>query len=364
MHTHLESMEYYGKEQKNHQTVLSADRILCRLSDIAASAFQAWAGSSRLCASDYPYAARCASALTLTDYLKSLIRRSGFDVAGVHDKKSLEEKLLQLQNADDTLDVGVMMFDMNNLKMINDTYGHEEGDVFIQTFASYLTRILTENSFLARFGGDEFVIVQNHATWNQLEQMNLQLQTMIDTYNQTADHPLSYAVGYELSCKNHYYLIMDLLQMADEKMYQDKRYKKQLQKNGPLAARRSMLAESISTDSLKEKIFTLLNNRSEEKQYAFLMTDVDNFHLINDYWGYETGTNILNFILKKLELFPQTLFVNRYHSDIFVGIIDITWQDPAWCGKRFPPITSRRSASSTIGISAFPWTISDRGILL
>lgn len=248
---------------------------------------------------------------------------------GVHDKKSLEEKLLQLQNADDTLDVGVMMFDMNNLKMINDTYGHEEGDVFIQTFASYLTRILTENSFLARFGGDEFVIVQNHATWNQLEQMNLQLQTMIDTYNQTADHPLSYAVGYELSCKNHYYLIMDLLQMADEKMYQDKRYKKQLQKNGPLAARRSMLAESISTDSLKEKIFTLLNNRSEEKQYAFLMTDVDNFHLINDYWGYETGTNILNFILKKLELFPQTLFVNRYHSDIFVGIIDITWQDPA-----------------------------------
>lgn len=271
----------------------------------------------------------CASALTLTDYLKSLIRRSGFDVAGVHDKKSLEEKLLQLQNADDTLDVGVMMFDMNNLKMINDTYGHEEGDVFIQTFASYLTRILTENSFLARFGGDEFVIVQNHATWNQLEQMNLQLQTMIDTYNQTADHPLSYAVGYELSCKNHYYLIMDLLQMADEKMYQDKRYKKQLQKNGPLAARRSMLAESISTDSLKEKIFTLLNNRSEEKQYAFLMTDVDNFHLINDYWGYEMGTNILNFILKKLELFPQTLFVNRYHSDIFVGIIDITGQDPA-----------------------------------
>lgn len=271
----------------------------------------------------------CASALTLTDYLKSLIRRSGFDVAGVHDKKSLEEKLLQLQNADDTLDVGVMMFDMNNLKMINDTYGHEEGDVFIQTFASYLTRILTEDSFLARFGGDEFVIVQNHATWNQLEQMNLQLQTMIDTYNQTADHPLSYAVGYELSCKNHYYLIMDLLQMADEKMYQNKRYKKQLQKNGPLAARRSMLAESVSTDSLKEKIFTLLNNRSEEKQYAFLMTDVDNFHLINDYWGYEMGTNILNFILKKLELFPQTLFVNRYHSDIFVGIIDITGQYPA-----------------------------------
>lgn len=117
----------------------------------------------------------CACALTLIDYLKTMIRRSGFDVAGVHDKKSLEEKLLLLQNADDTLDVGILMFDLNNLKKINDTFGHEEGDVFIQTFASYLTRILTENSFLARFGGDEFIIVQEHATWEQLEQMNLQL---------------------------------------------------------------------------------------------------------------------------------------------------------------------------------------------
>lgn len=269
----------------------------------------------------------CACALTLIDYLKTMIRRSGFDVAGVHDKKSLEEKLLLLQNADDTLDVGILMFDLNNLKKINDTFGHEEGDVFIQTFASYLTRILTENSFLARFGGDEFVIVQEHATWEQLEQMNLQLQSMLDTYNQTASHPISYAVGYELSCKNHYYLIMDLLQMADQKMYQDKRYKKQLLKNGMVSPLQNALAESISTDSLKEKIFTIRTNSSKDKQYAFLMTDVDNFHLINDYWGYDTGTHILNFILKKLELFPQTIFVNRYHSDIFVGIIDVSGQD-------------------------------------
>ncbi len=269
----------------------------------------------------------CAVAFTLSEYLKNLIQSSEFDVAGVHDKKSLEKKLLQLQNADDTLNVGIMMFDLNNLKKINDTYGHEQGDVFIQTFASYLTRILTQDSFLARFGGDEFVIVQNNATWSQLEQMNLQLQTMLDDYNQTADHPISYAVGYEISCKNHYYLIMDLLHIADQKMYQDKRYKKQmLAKKGQHSAK-NQLAQSIPTESLKEKIFTILTNSNKEKDYAFLMTDVSNFHLINDYWGYETGTDVLNFILKKLELFPQTLFVNRYHSDIFVCIIDITGQD-------------------------------------
>lgn len=268
----------------------------------------------------------CAVSLTLGDHLKNMIRNSGFDVAGVHDKKSLEKELLKLQNADDTLNVGVMMFDLNNLKKVNDTFGHEEGDIFIQTFASYLTRILTENSFLARFGGDEFVIIQRETSWSELEQMNIQLQTLLDTYNQTAAHPISYAVGYDISCKNHYYLIMDLMQMADQKMYQDKQSKKAMASYPGRYYTKSRLVESISTDSLKEKISTILTNSKQEKHYAFLMTDIDNFHLINDYWGYETGTDILNFVFKKLELFPQTVFVNRYHSDVFVCIIDITNQ--------------------------------------
>lgn len=53
---------------------------------------------------------------------------------------------------------------MDRNKKINDTYGHEQGDVFIKTFASLLTRILTENSFLARYGGDEFVIIEEHTS--------------------------------------------------------------------------------------------------------------------------------------------------------------------------------------------------------
>ena len=91
----------------------------------------------------------------------SMMQSSAFDVAGVHTQKALEKQLQQIQDEDDTLDTGIMMFDLNNLKIINDTYGHEEGDVFIQTFASFLTRILTENSYLARFGGDEFLIIFN-----------------------------------------------------------------------------------------------------------------------------------------------------------------------------------------------------------
>ena len=134
-------------------------------------------------------------------------------------------------------------------------------------------------------------------------------------------------------------------------MYQDKRYKKEQMAKKPQEFCRNRLAESISTESLKEKLFTILNNSNGEKKYAFLMTDVSNFHLINDYWGYETGTNILNFILKKMELFPQTLFVNRYHSDIFVAVIDITGEEHTAVKNRI--IESNKQTTKEV-LSAYP----------
>lgn len=268
----------------------------------------------------------CSFMLVLWEYIRNVIRSSGVDVVGVHNKKSLEKELQQIQDGEDTLNIGVMMFDLNNLKNINDTYGHEQGDIFIKTFASFLTRILTENSFLARFGGDEFVIIQKDTTMAQLEQMNLKLQKLVDEYNQTAEHLISYAVGYDVSCKNHYYLVMDLIKIADQKMYQDKKYKKQKQYISSGRKRENNYTEEqeLYSSRLREKIFTILTNCSKKRKYAFIMTDVNKFHLINDYWGYETGTEMLQLVLQKMKMFLEGIFVERYHSDIFVGIMDVT----------------------------------------
>ncbi len=270
--------------------------------------------------------AGCSFMFVLWDYIKNVIRSSGVDVVGVHNKKALEKKLQEIQDGDDTLNIGIMMFDLNNLKIINDNYGHEQGDVFIKTFASFLTRILTENSFLARFGGDEFIIVQKNAEVSQLEHMNLKLQKLVDEYNQSAEHLISYAVGYEVSCKNHYYLIMDLVKIADEKMYQDKKYKKQKQHTSVAKREEKSFGDEqeLLASRLRQKIFTVLTNCSEKRKYAFVMTDVNKFHLINDYWGYEAGTEMLNFVLQKMKMFPEGIFIERYHSDVFVGIMDVT----------------------------------------
>lgn len=73
----------------------------------------------------------------MLDYTRDVVRFASSDVMGVHNKKALEKKLYDLQEKEDTFNLGIMMFDLNNLKKINYTYGHEQGDIFIKTFASH-----------------------------------------------------------------------------------------------------------------------------------------------------------------------------------------------------------------------------------
>lgn len=263
--------------------------------------------------------AGCAITLAIIDYMRGMMNYASVDVVGVHNKKALEKKLQELQEKDDTFDLGIMMFDLNNLKKVNDNYGHEQGDIFIQTFASYLTRILTENSFLARYGGDEFVIVEEQTTPQQLEQMNHRLQAYMDEYNVTAPHKISYAVGYEVSYRNHYYLVPDLMKIADEKMYEDKRYKKRNESDTIHTPfyHSPTNAVSISAKSLAEKMHTTMSN-NEHESYVFIMTDIKDFRLINDYCGYDVGNQILDSVLKTIETYAEVNFARRFHSDVFV----------------------------------------------
>lgn len=268
----------------------------------------------------------CALTLVILDYIREVVRFAAADVMGVRNKKALEKKLQELQEKDDTFDLGIMMFDLNGLKNINDTYGHEQGDAFIRAFASLLTRILTENSFLARYGGDEFVIVEENTSLEKLSGMNQKLQKLVDNYNRNTQHPLSYAVGYDVSYRNHYYLVTDLMKIADEKMYEDKRYKKAHRKPDEYHScyRTSGYTHSISAEELTQKLYTILNNNKGQRKYAFIMTDVQDFRLINDYWGYETGNQILETVLHRICNYPNVCIAKRFHSDIFISLLDVT----------------------------------------
>ena len=113
------------------------------------------------------------------ELLSRLLVNAFRDITEVHNKTSLEKKIQKLNDLPSTFQIGVMMFDLNNLKYVNDTYGHEKGDEFIQTFTYCLTRILDKNSFLARYGGDEFILIQKNTSLSALEQMEQRLSLLV-----------------------------------------------------------------------------------------------------------------------------------------------------------------------------------------
>lgn len=265
-------------------------------------------------------------ALTLIqrELLSRLIVKAFRDITGVHNKTSLEKLILELSSRPSTFGIGVMMFDLNNLKYVNDTYGHEKGDEFIQTFSYCLTRILDSDSFLARYGGDEFILIQQNASVSELQQMAQKLDSLVQEYNTRATLTLSYAIGYEVSYQNHYFMMQDLINAADKKMYQDKARKKiaAIKKLAPESHPANTVIPAISSEMLSEKIRQIQKSTGNTHSIALISTDVENFHYINDKYGYSLGNEILNIIYEELAGAPFTILTTRVFSDVFVSIAD------------------------------------------
>lgn len=122
---------------------------------------------------------------------------------------------------------GCIMFDLNNLKVINDTLGHEFGNLAIINFAHALNICLPMYAFAGRWGGDEFIVVFEQINETGIINYINAVQDKIDIYNK--DHPemtISFAHGYSLSNNNEALNLKGHLIIADSNMYECKRQMK------------------------------------------------------------------------------------------------------------------------------------------
>lgn len=117
----------------------------------------------------------------------------------------------------------VMMFDLNNLKKVNDTLGHTAGDIMILNFANILRNEIPEKQFVGRYGGDEFVSVLQNVNEDDVKMIISNIQRAVDSFNHQGIKPfISFAVGYELSTSFEHSTLKVLLNKADYKMYINK----------------------------------------------------------------------------------------------------------------------------------------------
>lgn len=122
--------------------------------------------------------------------------------------------------------IAIIVGDLDELKTINDKYGHQMGDRLISEAAKCLKAFADKEITLARIGGDEFALLFPNRTVSQVEEYIINVQEkMQQDYEDLPFAPIQMSFGYEYS--NSSYGIMDqLLNKADANMYQNKREKK------------------------------------------------------------------------------------------------------------------------------------------
>ncbi|MCR4782440.1 MAG: GGDEF domain-containing protein [Lachnospiraceae bacterium] len=128
---------------------------------------------------------------------------------------------------DERKDYCLIEFDLNGLKKVNDTYGHEAGDFYIKSFANALKRALDGSGFIGRTGGDEFVAVLTSPHClekNYVEYKLRELDHEIEVQNKLhSDWTLSAAYGYCYSNEEGIDNIRTAFRISDARMYEKKR---------------------------------------------------------------------------------------------------------------------------------------------
>lgn len=159
--------------------------------------------------------------MSLKDELTGLFNRRGFI--------TLAEQYIKLSKRMKRNFI-IFYMDIDNLKTINDTYGHHEGDILIMSAAEVLKLSFREADVLARIGGDEFTVLSINTSVDDIEEIERRLLENVNIYNRRLSKPYRLSISYGTSdYKEGSTLgINELLSEADASLYEQKKAKKQI----------------------------------------------------------------------------------------------------------------------------------------
>ena len=142
-------------------------------------------------------------------------------LTGLYNRAYFEEELKRY-NSPRYYPLSVIMIDINGLKVVNDTFGHDQGDKLLQHLASLLNSISRKGDVVARLGGDEFVILLPSTTAEQVHDFHERIKKTCEEDN---IKPIYLRPSIALGCvtqKGEYQNAETLLKEVDKRMYQDK----------------------------------------------------------------------------------------------------------------------------------------------
>lgn len=157
------------------------------------------------------------------DYINGLAYRDA--LTGVKNKTAYQEAADRLETMTRTgkPEFALLVFDINNLKTVNDSHGHDFGDILIINACKIICKVF-KRSPVYRIGGDEFVVILENSELENYEQLLERFQAALDEFNGFAgkDGKVSIARGIAIYEENVDLTVNEVFKRADDAMYQNK----------------------------------------------------------------------------------------------------------------------------------------------
>lgn len=148
--------------------------------------------------------------MAIMDELTGLVNRRGFLLHG-------ERVMAQCKRSNEP--VGLMMIDVDNLKAVNDQFGHAAGDQILRAAADFLSQTFRGADLPARLGGDEFAVLLPGASLDSPATMIERFERDLQLYNDVAVQTLSLSAGIAFARADSGDGIRDVLEVADRQMF-------------------------------------------------------------------------------------------------------------------------------------------------
>lgn len=234
-------------------------------------------------------------------------------VTGLYNRTYFEIQMTRL--VDPALQpVGLIMCDLDGLKYVNDTIGHDAGDHLLADLATLIGDTFTGNEIVARIGGDEFAVILPNTDEAALSASRLRFKDAIDTYNNSGPKiPLCVSIGTAITGPS--LSIYGLFKAADNSMYREKLHSQNSSRSSVVQAlKKALEARDFVTEGHAARLRDLTIQLARSCGFPdYKLTDLILFAEFHDIGK----VGIPDYILfKPGPLTPEEVMVMRSHSEI------------------------------------------------
>lgn len=168
-------------------------------------------------------------------------------LTSLYNRRYMDEAILKINLLED-LPVSVAVIDLNGLKLINDAFGHSVGDEVLKFVAEKLKAICVNHGFVARIGGDEFVLLCPRTSYDA---MKTTIENLYLLVHQEFKYGImvSISVGYETMTQANQSMT-SILKAAEKHMYENKIVESQSMRNQAVQA----IMKSLNEKNEREKL--------------------------------------------------------------------------------------------------------------